>query len=147
MISTYQCAVCGKITEFGEIHLTEFCTAKKKFYCQKEETMSRVPTIKPDEMVQKKFEDLPDEAIRAFNEMITKNWNGSSSQFAQKEVVALIVLRMNVDRPVDKHVTSQTIYNNHWADIEDIYRRDGWKVIYDKAAYNETYDSFFVFSK
>ena len=38
------------------------------------------------------------------------------------------------------------VFSNHWLDVEDIYREQGWNVEYDKPTYNETYDAYFVFS-
>lgn len=32
-----------------------------------------------------------------------------------------------------------------WLDIEDHYRKAGWKVTYDKPAYCENYDAYFKF--
>jgi hypothetical protein len=39
------------------------------------------------------------------------------------------------------------MFNKHWFDIEDIYRKAGWAVEFDKPGYNESYESFFVFKK
>lgn len=36
---------------------------------------------------------------------------------------------------------------NSWVDFEDLYRKQGWKVVYDKPAYCETYKAYFVLSK
>ena len=32
-------------------------------------------------------------------------------------------------------------------DFEDLYRKSGWSVSYDKPAYNENYDAFLIFNK
>jgi hypothetical protein len=44
-------------------------------------------------------------------------------------------------------VSRQEVFDNQWLDIEDIYREAGWKVSYDKPAYNETYKAYFTFSR
>ena len=46
---------------------------------------------------------------------------------------------------IKEEITSKTIYDNNWLDIEDIFREAGWKVTYDKPAYNESYDAYFKF--
>ena len=40
---------------------------------------------------------------------------------------------------------SKMLYEKHYLDVEDAYRKRGWIVDYDKPAYNETYDAFFEF--
>lgn len=39
------------------------------------------------------------------------------------------------------------LFDKGWMDIEPIYRKSGWRVEYDKPAYNETYPATFTFSK
>lgn len=44
-------------------------------------------------------------------------------------------------------LTKDEIFDNHWLDIEDIYREQGWKVKYDKPGYNEeSFKPYFEFS-
>lgn len=107
----------------------------------------KIKPITPEEINEKKLEMLPDEVIESFNEMIATNWNGTSSRFKQKDAVALILGKMNAERAVDGKVDSQFLFDNHYLDVEDLYRKQGWKVYYDKPAYNETYDAIFEFSK
>ena len=47
---------------------------------------------------------------------------------------------------VQKGLKRQDIFDNHWLDVEDLYRKNGWKVDYDKPGYNESYNAYFVFS-
>ena len=53
----------------------------------------------------------------------------------------LEILATNAD------LTRQTVFDNGWLDVEEAHRAAGWRVEYDKPAYNESYDAFFVFSK
>lgn len=39
------------------------------------------------------------------------------------------------------------VFAQHWLDIEDVYRAEGWIVDYDKPAYNQSYRAYFVFKK
>ena len=39
------------------------------------------------------------------------------------------------------------IFSNHWLDVEDIYRKQGWKVVYDSPGYDESYDAYYEFRK
>jgi hypothetical protein len=96
-----------------------------------------VEPIKPNEVIRRKEERIPDEVIEAFNEMILDNWDGRSSTFQQKEVVDLIVKNTNL--------SVEIIFNKHYLDIETIFERAGWIVKYDKPAYNESYPETFKF--
>ena len=39
------------------------------------------------------------------------------------------------------------IFDNHLLDFEDVYRDQGWSVMYDSPAYCESYDPYFLFKK
>lgn len=113
---------------------------QKEFYQEKNNIMSKVLPITPAEVVVKKQESIPDGIFEAFNELIAENFNGSESKFKLKDVVNLAVSKMP-DVPKD------TMFEKHYFDVEEIYRKAGWMVEFDKAGYNETYDDFFVFIK
>lgn len=51
------------------------------------------------------------------------------------------------DDEEDPRPSRQFIFDKHWLDIEDTYRKAGWNVEYDKPGYCENYDAYFVFSK
>lgn len=97
--------------------------------------------IKPSEIMIAKKKKIPDVVIESFNDMIAKNFNGIYSQFMQDETVALIVKKSK------KEITVDQIFDNHWLDVEDIYRNVGWEVEYDKPAFNESYPASFTFQK
>ena len=109
--------------------------------------------ISPDEVNIWKAEILPEEVITAFNNIIAKNWDGIFSRFKQDEVIDEIVRLAPKDLPVEgcyewhSGKSKSYILDNHWLDVEGIYREEGWDVTYDKPGYNESYESFFKFSK
>ena len=94
--------------------------------------------IKPSEVTRAKQRKIPAEVIEVFNELIASNWNGLSSIFGQREVVAAILAKMpNTERA--------TVYARHWLDVEPLYEAEGWIVEYDKPGFNETYEPTFTF--
>ena len=95
--------------------------------------------IAPDEVTALKKTLLPDKVLEAINKVIAKNWNGKSSSFKQDEVVGSIMVLTGCTR--------NDVFSNKWLDFEDIYEAEGWKVYYDKPAYNETYDAYFKLTK
>lgn len=99
-----------------------------------------IEPIKPEDIVNEKTKVIPDEVLETFNEFIAEKWNGSSSTFKQKDLVKVIKEKLEIKDEDDK-----IIFDKHWLDVEDIFREAGWKVYYDKPAYNETYDATFEF--
>ncbi len=98
--------------------------------------------ISPNEIGALKAKTLPSEVIEAFNELIVKNWSGACAIIKQDEIVKLICAKLKI-KPKDR----QDVYDNHYLDVEDLYRAEGWRVEYDKPGYNETYEAFFKFRK
>jgi hypothetical protein len=94
--------------------------------------------ITPIEVVSLKETLIPNEVFDAFNELIAKKWNGRSATIKQNEVVKLITGKMQLQ-------DDSILYDNHWLDIETVYREAGWVVSYDKPAYNESYEATFKF--
>ena len=95
--------------------------------------------IKPEEVTTKKADSIPGKVYEAFNELIIKGWDSNSSIVYQSEVVDLIAAKMGT--------TPNTVYQNKWLEIEDIYADAGWKVDYEKPGYCETGRAYFEFSK
>ena len=97
----------------------------------------KVAPIKASEIDKVRHQTIPDVVVEAFNELILKNFSSGSATVMQDDVAKLIV---------QKGLKRQDIFDNHWLDVEDLYRKNGWKVDYDKPGYNESYNAYFVFS-
>lgn len=82
---------------------------------------------------------FPDFVIQAFNECIAESQVNRSGIVLQKDVVKRIMKLGNVRN-------SQKVFDEHWLDVEDHYRKAGWTVKFDKPAYNESYEARFEFS-
>lgn len=98
---------------------------------------NKVKPIKPSEAVKEKKAKFPDAVLEAFNELIAKNLVGCSSVVKQKDVMKLMVA---------KGLSCKEIYENGYLNVEDVYRKAGWRVVYDKPGYDENYDAFFEFT-
>ena len=100
--------------------------------------------ISPGQATQKKLDDIPEFVFDAFNEAISAdlNMNGCATVM-QGEVADSIV------QHASKHgviVTRNDVFARKWLDVENHYRQAGWRVVYDKPAYNENYEANFRFS-
>lgn len=96
-----------------------------------------VQPISPEEVTQLQKEQFPPEVIETFNVLIAENMVNGEATVKQKDAVARMVL---------DGLEKAMIYKKGWLNIEEMYREVGWSVVYDKPAYNETYDAFFRFS-
>lgn len=99
---------------------------------------NKVQPVTPRE-VEQTLIPFPDDVLTAFNMIIAQNYRNGVSRFEQSEVVAAIIALTGKPR--------NHIFDNHWLDVETVYRRAGWKVEYDKPGYNETYEPTFTFTK
>jgi hypothetical protein len=98
-----------------------------------------IKPVSPDEIVALKKTVFPDGVIQAINNVIAKNFDGKRSYFLQKVVAQEICEAMGV--------SMDAAFANKWLDFEPIYEAEGWKVYYDKPAYNESYEASFTLSR
>lgn len=107
--------------------------------------------IKPKDITKAKLQTIPEEVFEAFNELIVKNFSDGESTVKQGEIINLMIeklMRIDSNDLPDhaKHLKNQ-IFDNHWLDIEDDYRKVGWVVSYDRPGYCESYEPSWTFTK
>ena len=97
-----------------------------------------VEPIKPSEIKQV----IPEWVIKGANECIQMHYRhlDKTSHFTQNELIDCI-LKYKPDEEINRN----TLFDNHWLDIEPLYRIAGWEVKYDKPAYCEDYPANFTF--
>ncbi|MGZ8924599.1 MAG: hypothetical protein ACXW2E_01820 [Nitrososphaeraceae archaeon] len=93
--------------------------------------------INPNDIEKVVGSRIPDAIIKTVNELIIENWDGSEA----------IILQKNIIQRSQELFPSTVRFNYKWLNIESLFESVGWKVKYDKPAYNESYEPFFVFSK
>lgn len=100
-----------------------------------------VKPFSPQEAREALKKNLPDYVIEAVNQLLAEKI-GSSSYITlmQDEVLDLIMELSNGE------VTRDEVIKRHYLDFEGVYRDAGWKVTYDRPAYNEHYKASFKFS-
>jgi hypothetical protein len=95
--------------------------------------------ISPDEISDLQKEIFPAEVFDAFNELIAENFSNGYANVEQDTVV---------NRIIEKgagNITKHEIFHRGWLNVEEVYRKAGWEVDYDKPGYNETYPASFEF--
>lgn len=98
-------------------------------------------------MIAAKAELIPPFVIEAVNTLLSKRFNGSSCTIYQHEIVDLAIEIGTARSAIPSFVTPQTFYDEHWLDFEPIYQKAGWKVVYDKPSWDESFRPFFKFSR
>jgi len=101
-----------------------------------------IKPIKPDEVLDRKIESIPDAMFEAVNKLIAMKWNGSEAIFRKDE---LLEEYFRISKETDDREARDNIYNNHHMDFEEIYRMEGWDVYYDRPGYDESYEPTFTF--
>lgn len=95
-----------------------------------------VKPITPDDLASGRGKNIPDQVIEAFNELIAE----TGGRVLQDDVVKRILAKMPI-------VERYEVFKKGWLDIEGIYGEAGWKVVYDKPGYNETYKANWTFTR
>lgn len=102
--------------------------------------MSDVLPIRPSQVAANKASVLPAAVIQAFNTLITRAWDGRSAMVYQHQATALM-------KELDPELTDERIREEHLLDVEVVYRRHGWRVTYEKPAWNESGHPFYTFTE
>jgi len=98
-----------------------------------------VKPLAPADVVSAQVAGFPDFVIETWNTAIAKKWSGTQSRIEQDD----IMLELIAASPM--LVNRGDVFAQHWLDIDDVYRAEGWVVEYYKP--NESYDAYFVFKK
>jgi hypothetical protein len=99
----------------------------------------KIKPISPKEVQIEKLNNIPEKMIEVVNSLIVKKFSGYSATILEKDIVAAF--------SKETGITSKEIYDNHYLDFEDLFRKAGWVVEYDKPGYNETYSANYTFKK
>ncbi len=100
-----------------------------------------IEPIRPDEVQDEFNSTIPDYVVEAFNKHIVLNWNGHQSKVRRDAVMADIIESPN------GCTSKQSLFDNHYMDVEDLFRKAGWEVKYDQPSRGENFDPYYIFSK
>ena len=96
--------------------------------------------ITPQQALDNIEKEFPAFVFEAVNNCINRNYFGKSSFIIKQDVIVDEILKL-----APEGTTKQEIYDKHWLDFEEAYRKAGWVVNYDKPGYAESYDAYFEF--
>ena len=95
--------------------------------------------ITPEELPERRREQIPDVVFEVINTLIVEKWEGHRAVLHQHDIVKRVC--------DESGMTASEIFDNHYLDVEYLYEDAGWFVRYEKPAYNETFKAFFEFTK
>jgi len=106
--------------------------------------------LSPEEVRKKKVEEFEPDIIQAVNNLLVKNYNlndshGVSITILQKEVLEEFFKVKGIEQ--DEKIVSikKQLFAEKQMDFEDLYRKVGWKVNFDKPGYDESYEPKYIF--
>lgn len=83
--------------------------------------------------------DFPDFVVEAFNELIKQGHDRPVIRIEQEDAIMRIM-------SLNPEVTREEIFDNHWLDVENYYRRAGWRVTFFKPAYYDDWKAHWEFT-
>jgi hypothetical protein len=104
-----------------------------------------VQPISPSEALELKITTIPDEIIETVNAMLTERMTRNAYITITQDAIIDRALALFEQR--GKTMTRQEIFGHHWMDFEPFYEKAGWKVVYDKPGYCESYAANFTFTR
>lgn len=106
-----------------------------------------VKPLSPTDIVAHKEKVFPYQVIDAVNNLLAAKFVDKYSvvHLNQDDVITEILRLFGEDTYNGLTVERSTIFANGWLNFEEIFRKAGWEVKYDKPAYNEFYSPFFTF--
>ena len=97
-----------------------------------------VKPITPIEAIDRK--NVPDGVIESFNELIIEKISQGTAEILQEDIIERIISKGLATKENRKDILTK-----RWLDVENIYKKEGWTVTYDRPAYDESYEPSFTF--
>lgn len=93
--------------------------------------------LKKEEVLVLKEETVPNEVIEVVNKLLVQNKNNANYIKITMEEVVEELMKIGFKR--------NEVFDKGFLNFENIYRKQGWTVIFDKPSYNETYKAYYTF--
>lgn len=107
-------------------------------------TESSVEAWTPDEVRAQKINFIPPEFVEAVNELLTKKWTGRSATIRLTDLKQLVAHKMRTNGSPN---LGKNYADEGWLDFEPIFEDKGWKVVYDRPGWDESYDPNWTFTR
>jgi hypothetical protein len=113
--------------------------------------MSEVKPLSPTEIAANRINSIPPEVIETVNELLTEKFvpRCTSVVLLQDEIIARATTKLLEGKTARLGAIDELrekFFKHGWLNFESLFEDVGWRVTYDKPAYNETYDANFKFT-
>lgn len=103
----------------------------------------QVKPLSPNEVKSLRLESLDADMITAVNNLLKKKLDSAGcAKLLQKDIVDEYFKVKGVEKT---DARKKKMHEDHQLDFEDVFRKAGWSVSYDKPGYNESYEASFEF--
>lgn len=96
----------------------------------------QIRPITPSEAEEARLTRIPECVISAVNQLLKEKYDGHEARITQNELLNIIT---------DEETPREYFFRNKCLDFEDLYREQGWDVVYDKPGFNECYVAYWIF--
>ncbi len=96
--------------------------------------MTGVQVIKPNELAKRKAFTIPDKMIEIVNELLVENYRHGS------KVITIL------QNEIRERWNNDETWCTKNLDFEPLFEQEGYKVVYDKPSYGESYPASFTFT-
>jgi hypothetical protein len=83
---------------------------------------------------------IPEVVFEIFNALLFARYSEEHAEVVITQEEVLVALN-------DKGYSRADVYKKKWLDVEPLYEKAGWNVVYDKPAYCESYTPFWKFTR
>lgn len=101
--------------------------------------MANVKPLSPKNLKNNIENVIPSVVIQAVNNLLKENYCGKSITITQKNLISEI-------KKLDNTITNAKLFDNHWLDFEPLFRKNGWKVVYESPDRDQSFDEYFIFT-
>ena len=107
-----------------------------------ESTRNKIKPITPEELSTYQLEEfIPDFVIQGVNNAIKKYSFGEKKFDIKQSLIIDEIMKVS-----SEGFQKNELFEKHYLDFEQLFRKHGWVICYDKPAYNESYQAFFTFT-
>lgn len=97
-----------------------------------------MPAFTPDDALAQHSATIPEEIFEIVNGFLAERVHNRTIEIEQREIAAKLELT---------DISEAQAISHGWLDFEDVYKKAGWIVNFDKPGFNESYQPIWTFEK
>jgi hypothetical protein len=102
---------------------------------------SNVKPLSPEELVNN---NLPDYVIIVINKLLKEIDLSKTYHYLYEKNILKAIKAKELEMKIEG--INEIIHNHYLKNMIELYKTYGWNITYDRHAYNECYDAYYIFS-